>query len=245
MRVHAAIIGGTGIGSRLAKLDGFSIHVPTPFGLIRCKVIELDGVSVSLVQRHSSGHSTPPHLVNYRGMALATRALGAKACFGSAAVGSLRPDWPVGSFSVCSDFLDLTARNLTLFDREVTHTDFSHPFAPNARGALLQSAADLSIEVYDGGVYVNGNGPRYETPKEVTLYREFGGDVVGMTAASEAIAMGEAGVPYACLAISTNLACGLIGASLSHQEVVDEMQRSGDKAVSVLLGAAKLAAAWP
>lgn len=212
---------------------------------MRGKLIEVEKATIAVVQRHSTGHATPPHLVNYRALALGIKALGARACFGSAAVGSLRADWPVGSFSVCSDFLDLTGRNLTLFDREVRHTDFSHPFDPRARSAMLQSAMDLSIDVIDGGVYVNGNGPRYETPKEVSLYRELGGDVVGMTAASEAIAMQEAGVPYACLAVSTNFACGLIGAALSHEEVVDEMQRSGEKAVSILLGAARSAAGWP
>jgi 5'-methylthioadenosine phosphorylase len=67
-------------------------------------------------------------------------------------------------------------------------------------------------------------------------------DVVGMTASSEAILMREAEVDYACLAIVTNLASGISATPLDHQEVVDEMLRSGERAVNLLLAAARLLA---
>jgi 5'-methylthioadenosine phosphorylase len=190
-----------------------------------------------VLQRHGVGHKVPPHAINYRAMAWAVRFTGAAACFSTAATGGLRDDWPNGTLAVCHDFVDVTARNLTMHDREVVHTDFSSPFGARARVAMLAAASALGIPVQDGAVYVNGNGPRYETPYEIQLYRRLGGDVVGMTAATEAILMGEAGVPYACLAVVTNQACGLTGATLSHEEVVEEMERSGDRAVRILLGA--------
>lgn len=239
MRIDAALIGGTGVGHRLAALGGRPIHVPTAFGMARGRLLGYRGKQILVLQRHGPGHRVPPHRINYHALAAAVRQLGARACFSTAATGGLRDDWPCGTMAVCSDFVDVTARNATLFDRSVVHTDFSHPFGESARSALLAAAKEQGIAVQDGGIYVNGNGPRYETPYEIQLYRRLGGDVVGMTAATEAILMGEAGVPYACLAVVTNLAAGLAGVPLSHEEVVEEMERSGERAVALLLGAAE------
>ena len=63
-----------------------------------------------------------------------------------------------------------------------------------------------------------------------------------MTASTEAVLMREANIDYGCLAIVTNLAAGISDAPLSHNEVVEEMNRSGDRAVGVLLGAARILA---
>lgn len=243
MRIDVGIIGGTGIGERLLAYGGAPLHVPTPSGILRGRQIEIEGVSLLLVSRHSAGHKTPPHLVNYRAMAHGMREVGAKACLSTAAVGSLRPEWGPGTLVVCRDFLDFTYRNLTLFDRTVVHRDFTDPFGPSARRALLEAAEATGEAVQDGGVYLSGNGPRYETPQEIRTYRQLGGDLVGMTATSEAILMREALVEYACLAIVTNLAAGISETPLDHQEVVDEMHRSGERAVKLLLEASKRIAA--
>lgn len=60
-----------------------------------------------------------------------------------------------------------------------------------------------------------------------------------MTASSEAVAMREAGVPYGCIAIITNLAAGL-AQHLSHTEVVEVMQHAGQTVVDLMLDAAEL-----
>jgi len=238
MRIDAAIIGGTGVGTRLSRLGGRAIHIPTPFGTARGKLVRQGRFLFLILQRHGVGHKVPPHRINYRAMAWAVKSVGARACFSTAATGGLRPDWPNGTLAVCHDFLDVTARNVTLFDRDVVHTDYSDPFGPVPRQALIDAATELAIPVQVECIYVNGNGPRYETPYEIRLYQRMGGDVVGMTAATEAILMGEAGVPYACLAVVTNQACGLAGVALSHEEVVEEMERSGETAVKLILAAA-------
>jgi 5'-methylthioadenosine phosphorylase len=165
-------------------------------------------------------------------MALGLQALGVTCCLATAAVGSLRPSWTPGTFVVPHDLLDLTGRNPTLFDQKVVHTDFSSPLP--ARAILLSGAASSGTLVEDGGIYICGNGPRYETPHEIALFAKVG-DLVGMTAATEAILMREAGVDYGLLAVVTNLACGLSDAPLNHGEVADEMERIGETAVKVLL----------
>ncbi|MBX3120326.1 MAG: MTAP family purine nucleoside phosphorylase [Fimbriimonadaceae bacterium] len=237
MQIDVAVIGGTGIGDRLLELGGEAVHIPTSKGMIRGRSFEHSGRRVLLLSRHSAGHKVAPHNVNYLGMSLAVQHLGAKFCFSTAATGGLIDDWPVGTMAVCSDFIDATGRNLTHFDRAVVHTDFTEPFGSGARASLLRAASELGIDVHDTCIYVNGNGPRYETPYEIQLYRRMGGHVVGMTAASEAIAMRELGIDYGCLTVVTNLAAGLAGQQLNHAEVVEEMTKSGETAVKILLKA--------
>ena len=232
MRAEVGLIGGTGVGSLFAQMAGIPIHVPTRYGIARGKLIEVGGRRVALLSRHSAGHSVPPHKVNYRAMALALVKIGASYCFGTAAVGSLSLSLPVGSLVACSDFLDLTNRNLTLHDVGVEHTPFATPFGPNARRALVEGANRAGIEVQDGGVYIGLNGPRFETPHEIQALGKLG-DFVGMTASSEAILMKEAGIEYALLAIVTNLGEGL-GGEVQHELVGTAMRDLGPKAVSIL-----------
>jgi 5'-methylthioadenosine phosphorylase len=228
------IIGGTGVGSLLALEPGCAVHVPTTLGTIRGRMIQIENRTAFLMSRHSAGHSIPPHKVNYAGMALALRALGAQICLATAAVGSLNPKMPVGMMAVCSDFLDLSGRNLTLFNHSVIHTPFAQPFGSIARAALLAADADLR----NGGTYIGLNGPRFETPHEIRMLAQIG-DYVGMTAASEAILMKEAEIQYAVLAIVTNLGEGL-GGAVEHGLVGDVMKRYGPKAVEIMKKAVSL-----
>ena len=232
-----ALIGGTGIGNRLAALGGNPIYVPTEYGGMRGKIVEYEGVNLILVQRHAAGHRTPPHLVNYKAVACALKQLGVRGCVSSAAVGCLRPEWEIGTLAVCDDFLDLTGRRVTLFDRTVEHTDFSHPFGLD--GAIRDSAKTLGIDVQHSATYLAADGPRYETPAEIKMMKGFGADLVGMTASTEAIALGEAGVPYGCIGVVTNLAAGLSETPLHHGEVVDVMKERGQLVVDIMLRTAR------
>jgi len=238
IQVDLALIGGTGIGSRLASLGGRSIAHPTPFGMLRGKVTEHNGAKILLVQRHAAGHKTPPHLVNYRAIATGVKSLGVKMCISSAAVGCLRAEWPIGSLALCTDFLDLSARNLTLFDQKVEHTDVTHPFPAGPQ--ILKLANELNIPIQPQAVYVTNPGPRYESPAEIEQVRRLGGDLVGMTASTEAIAMREAGVPYSCISLVTNHAAGMGDEKLDHEDVVRVMNESGQLIVDIMLAATKL-----
>jgi 5'-methylthioadenosine phosphorylase len=238
MHAQVGVIGGTGIGSRLAQLPGRALHVPTPFGTVQGRLIEFRGVQLALFSRHSAGHKVPPHRVNYAAIADGMRRLNVRAVLATAAVGSLRGDWMPGTTAIPSDLLDFSDRQITLFDRKVVHTDFSRPFSTEAGQVLLDSARGQGLTPHWGAVYGNVNGPRYETPHEIATYRKLGMDLVGMTAGSEAIAMREAGVPYACLGVVTNLAAGMIDKQLEHSHVEDVMKDLGPPIVQALLDAA-------
>jgi 5'-methylthioadenosine phosphorylase len=239
MKIDVAIIGGTGVGDVLAQMKGTSLHVPTPLGQLAGRVISHSSGEILLVSRHSAGHKVPPHKVNYKAIAFGLQKLGVKHCFSTAAVGSLRRDWPTGTMVACSDFLDLTGRHQTLFDANVVHTDFTYPFSPSGRNAVLQAGAAMGLDVKTEGTYICENGPRYETPHEIKLLTHVG-DVVGMTASTEAILLHEAGIEYTCLALVTNLAAGIEDMPLSHEEVVEEMQKNSTTVVKLILNAIDL-----
>lgn len=235
MRAIGAIIGGTGILTSMPVGDAVPVAVPTAHGLV--KGLFLRERNLYFFPRHGGRHETPPHRVSYRGLALAMKSLGVPQVISTGAVGSLCADLPAGSIVVCSDLLDFSGRNQTLYDNTVVHTDISHPFDPAIREALLRSASRLSEKIEERGVYVCVHGPRYETPAEIAFYRQAGGDVIGMTVGSEAVAMREAGIPYACLAGVTNLAAGLAKGALHHDEVVANIGALSKRLLAILFGA--------
>ncbi len=232
MRSRVAIIGGSGVGDKLLQLGHQSLSVPTRFGTIK---LAMSKEGFYVVARHAGGHRVPPHKINYLGISSALKTLGVKHCFATAAVGSLRADWRPGKLVVCTNFLDFTGRNLTSFSDEVVHIAYSNPFG-TVESQALRNAGNEEIEM--GGTYVCANGPRYETPAEIEFYKKIGGDVVGMTASSEAICLREVGIGYGLLAIVTNFGAGLSDDEPSHNEVIEQMATSADMAIKILREAA-------
>jgi purine-nucleoside phosphorylase len=70
------------------------------------------------------------------------------------------------------------------------------------------------------GVYAQWPGPQYETPAEIRMLRTLGADLVGMSTVLEAIAARAAGAEVLGLSLVTNLAAGITGEPLSHEEVL-------------------------
>ena len=70
-------------------------------------------------------------------------------------------------------------------------------------------------------MYAGLAGPHFETPAEIRMLRGLGADLVGMSTVLEAIAARAEGVEVFALSLVTNLAAGLTGAPLDHQEVLD------------------------
>ncbi|MEO7453682.1 MAG: MTAP family purine nucleoside phosphorylase [Fimbriimonadales bacterium] len=227
--MSTAIIGGTGIGEILRKEGGEAVSVETAFGPFNA-LRHADGVIV--VSRHGAGHKVPPHMVNYRALAAGLSSLGVETCLSTAAVGSVREEIAPGTLAVVTDFIDVSGRNITMFDEEVRHTDFSPGVSEDLVKRFLSAGIERTV------VYACTNGPRYETPAEIRALRTLGADVVGMTMASEAVVMREVGIEYGCLAIVTNCAAGVSDKPLAHSEVTDMAQRVSARAVATLLACA-------
>jgi purine-nucleoside phosphorylase len=88
----------------------------------------------------------------------------------------------------------------------------------------------------DEGVYVQFPGPHYETPAEIGMVRAIGGDLVGMSTTLEAIAAREAGLEVLGISLVTNLAAGITGEPLNHEEVLEAGKAAATR-MGGLLGA--------
>jgi len=221
------IIGGTGFytmgGEAQQRL------VETDYGAIAVDVILLAGQEVAFVARHGREHTAPPHMINYRGIVAALRSLGVSRILASAAVGTLNPVMQPGDFALPDQFLDFTrGRPGTFFDGakgEVRHTDMTVPYCPQLRQELQRAGDFLGDALHAAAVYVCTEGPRFETPAEIEMFRRLDGDLVGMTGVPEASLAREAGICYASLAVITNWAAGLAESPIRHSDVSAQMKQ--------------------
>ena len=126
--------------------------------------------------------------------------------------GGLDPAWQPGTPVLIKDHINLTAASPIEGAHFVDLTDL---YAARLRALCRDAEPGL-----DEGVYVQFPGPHYETPAEIAMVRAMGGDLVGMSTVLEAIAAREAGMEVLGLSLVTNLAAGITGEPLDHEEVL-------------------------
>lgn len=140
------------------------------------------------------------------------RAAGADVVILTNAAGGLRADYRVGQPVLISDHLNLTARSPLMGAQFV---DLVDAYSPRLR--KLAREVDPTL---DEGVYAAVPGPHYETPAEVRMLRTLGADLVGMSTVHETIAARAAGAEVLGVSLVTNLAAGMTGEPLRHDEVL-------------------------
>lgn len=227
MSVKIAIIGGTGVYDPQILTGIREESIDTPYGPVRAVIGNYREREIAFMARHGSDHSVPPHLVNYRGNIAALKQLGIKSIFATAAVGSLNPDMKPGQFVFIDQFLDFTkGRHSTFVEEGVVHLDVTEPYCSRLRNLMINTAGELGLEFHSAGNYVCSEGPRFETAAEVRMFRQLGGDLVGMTSVPEAVLAREKEMCYATIAMVTNFAAGISPNKLTHQEVVDVMAQN-------------------
>lgn len=218
MRVHVAVIGGTGLEGIFKGSE--VINVGTPYGISYSILIgEVGGRRAAFLPRHGHRHEVPPHKVNYRANIYALYRLGVERIIATNAVGAINLSFKPGDLVVPHDLIDFTRqRPLTFYDQApVTHIDLSEPYCPEVRRVLIDKAREVAT-THDQAVYVCTEGPRFETPAEIRMFRSLGCDVVGMTGAPEAALARELGICYATLCFVSNMAAGVSG-KLTYEEV--------------------------
>jgi len=139
-------------------------------------------------------------------------AAGARIVVLTNAAGGLRPDMAVGQPVLISDHLNLTARSPL---QGAQFADLTDAYAPRLRQLAREADPQLTE-----GVYAGLPGPHYETPAEVRMLRMLGADMVGMSTVHETIAARAAGAEVLGISLVTNLAAGITGQPLSHDEVL-------------------------
>ncbi len=212
-----AIIGGTGLTSISdLKITGKQ-EIDTPFGACSSAltIAELAGDEIVFLPRHGHAHNIPPHKVNYRANIWALHSADVTHVVGVAAVGGISRNCSPEKIVIPDQIIDYTYdRRQTFFEQDldrVTHIDFVEPYCHKLREIMLRAAADMDLEVLDGGTYGVTQGPRLETAAEVMRMGKDGCDVVGMTAMPEAALARELNLCYATCAFCANWAAGAGG----------------------------------
>ncbi len=97
--------------------------------------------------------------------------------------------------------------------------DQSQVYDPRLIERLQRAAVEAGVTLNEG-VYAFSGGPSYETPAEIRAYGFLGADVIGMSTVPEAIVASAAGLRVAALSLVTNMAAGISGPHLVHDEVL-------------------------
>ena len=92
-------------------------------------------------------------------------------------------------------------------------------YDPELRYRLQTAAGALRIDLAEG-VYLATAGPSFETPAEIRAFRTLGADAVGMSTVPEVILARHAGLRVAAISAITNLAEGMGGEELSHEQTL-------------------------
>ena len=140
------------------------------------------------------------------------------------AAGGINAQYSRGSLVVLRDHINLQGSNPLLgpnADRFGTRfPDMTDAYTPALRRFALEGAVRLGGGIYEG-VYAAMLGPSYETPAEIRFLRTIGADVVGMSTVPEVIAARHAGLAVLAISCVTNMAAGLSGQEITHQEVLE------------------------
>jgi xanthosine phosphorylase len=182
----------------------------------------LSGVPVACLQgrKHVYEGGDPGAM---RGPVRALKAAGAEALFVTNAAGSLDAGVGPGSLMAISDHINLLGVNpLTGPNDDAIGPRFPSlrdAYDPELRRLLHDAARTLGVELAEG-VYLATAGPSFETPAEIRAFRTLGADAVGMSTVPEVILARHAGLKVAAVSAITNLAEGMGGEALSHEQTL-------------------------
>jgi xanthosine phosphorylase len=194
---------------------------------------ELGGLPVAILQgrAHVYEGGDPGAM---RAPVRALKHAGAEALLVTNAAGSLRVESPPGSLMAIADHINMLGVNpLTGHNDDDVGPRFpsmQDAYDPALRERLQTCAGELGIELPEG-VYLAAHGPSFETPAEIRAFRTLGADAVGMSTVPEVILARHCGLRVAAVSAITNLAEGMGGEALSHEQTLKYAARAaGDLA---------------
>lgn len=153
------------------------------------------------------------------------------------AAGGINLEYSRGALVLISDHINLQGTNPLIGpnDDELgpRFPDMTEAYSRRYREIAVAAGAELGIFLKEG-IYAGLPGPSYETPAEIRYLRTIGADLVGMSTVPEVIVANHMGI--SCLGISTvtNMAAGMTGEKLNHEEVLETGREVREKLVRLL-----------
>jgi len=133
--------------------------------------------------------------------------------------GCVNLQWNLGDIMLIKGHLDFTFKsgNPKIDDDKSIYKEENIQFARKA-------AIQLGIGLREG-IYTWVLGPTYETPAEINMIRELGGDAVGMSTLPEIIEAGQQKLNMWGFTCFTNMASGIENDVLSHEDVLSNAEK--------------------
>lgn len=204
------IIGGSGLDDPEILENPQKIKTETLYGSPSSSLTtgKIGGVDTLILARHGRRHQFSPTQVNNRANIMALKNAGVTHIIATTACGSLKEKIKRGDLVILDQFIDFTRfRQNTFadsFETGAVHTPMAHPFDEKLRESLFATATELGLNVHPAGCVVTIEGPRFSTVAESKMFKMWGADVINMSVAPEAMLAGEAHIPYAAVAMSTD-----------------------------------------
>ena len=188
---------------------------------------DVEGVPVVCMQgrvHYYEGHPIERVVHGVRTMAR----LGVSTVLLTNAAGGCEPSWAAGDLMIVTDHLNLACASPLMGPNDDAlgprFPDMTEAYDAGLRAQLKDVAASLRLPLREG-VYAWLTGPSYETPAEIRMARVLGAQAVGMSTVPEVVALRHMGVKVGALSCITNLAAGITGQELSHEEVTETATR--------------------
>lgn len=157
------------------------------------------------------------------------RALGVQTVILTNAAGGLNRDYQVGDLMLLNDhinFIGMSGNNPLVGPNDDTigprFLGMVHTYDAELRRQARRVAAEAGIILHEG-VYICLSGPNFETPAEVRMLRNIGGDAVGMSTVHEVLVARHAGMRVMAYSGITNQSIDVLDTLLetNHEEVLD------------------------
>jgi 5'-methylthioadenosine phosphorylase len=203
-----AVIGGSGLYEFEDLKEIQTLDLETPFGKPSSPITlgKLNGKTVAFLARHGIGHVLSPSEVPYRANIYALKSIGVRRIVSVSACGSLREAYAPGHIVIPNQIFDYTQQRERSFFSEglVAHVGVADPFCEPLSDILEESLKDAGATYHRGGTYITIEGPRFSTKGESRVYRQWGLDIIGMTASPEIFLAREAEICYTTMAHVTD-----------------------------------------
>jgi 5'-methylthioadenosine phosphorylase len=229
------IIGGSGLYAIDGLEDAEWRRVDTPWGPPSDELLfgRIGKVNLVFLPRHGRGHAIPPSELNFRANVDALKRSGVTDILAISSIGSLEEELPPGHFVVVDQFIDRTVHRASSFfgTGMVAHVSMAYPVCERLSGFAAAAVEAAGGKVATGATYLAMEGPQFSTRAESLLYRDWGADVIGMTAMPEAKLAREAELPYALIGMVTDYDCWRESeAPVEVAEVIAQMHKNGEVA---------------
>ena len=154
------------------------------------------------------------------------------------AAGGVNFSYEPGTLMLVDDIINFTCQNPLIGQNDdrlgTRFPDMVHALSQDLKDVSMKAAEKLNIDLRKG-VYMGFIGPSFETPAEIRFARNCGADACGMSTVPEVIVARHAQLPCMCISLITNLAAGMSGKELTHEEVKETSEIAAEKFKNLVL----------